>query len=642
MVMKWICRNFVLLPALALLVAGAVHITGASAATLTEQPFLAGDVAAGKLPPVAMRVPRDASVVALDALKLEGGRYGGTLDMLMGRAKDIRMLTVYGYARLICYNRDFELEPDILKSYSVEEGRIFTLRLRQGHRWSDGHPFTSEDFRYYWQDMALDPDISPLGPPGNMLIDGKPPKFEVLDERTVRYTWDKPNPYFLAALAGARPLYIYRPAHYLKQFHAKYVAKDVLAAKVAKSHRRNWRALHFSKDRMYRFDNPDLPSLQPWINTTRPPSQRFIFVRNPYYHRIDGRGHQLPYIDRVAITIASAKLIPAKVGTGEADLQARSLEFKNYTFLKRGEKRNGYRVDLWRSGRGSQLALYPNLNVADPVWRKLVRNRDFRHALSLAIDRDQINQVVFYGLGRPGNNTVLSESPLFRPEYQTTFATFDLAGANALLDKVGLKKRGANGTRLLSDGRPLEIVVETPGEDSEQSDVLEIIRSTWAKAGIKLFTKPSRREVLRQRVKAGQTVMSVFYGLDNGIATPSFAPAELVPTAEDQLQWPLWGRYFANAGKAGEKPDLEAAERLVELYGAWRTAVDDKSRAKIWHEILAISTAETFSIGIVAGIPQPVVVKNTLHNVPQKGLYNWDPGAHFGIYRPDTFWFAAK
>lgn len=618
------------------------HAPAAEALKAAESPALEEKVKSGQLPPVDQRIPDEAAIVNLAQLGLDKGSFGGTLRMLMGRAKDIRMMTVYGYARLVTYGPDFKLEPDLLKSVEVEDGRIFTFRLRKGHKWSDGDPFTAEDFRYYWEDMATDNVISPLGPPNALLVDGQLPKFEVIDDLTVRYSWDKPNPYFLPALAGARPLYIYRPAHYLKQFHAKHASKDELAAAVKKAKKRNWRALHFGKDRPYRNDNPELPTLQPWLNTTVPPSERFIFVRNPYYHRVDTAGKQLPYIDKVAIAIASPKLIPAKVGTGEADLQARALEFKNYTFLKRGEKRNDYNVRLWKSGRGSQLALYPNLNADDPVWKELLRNPDFRRALSHAIDRDQINQVVFYGLAKPGNNTVLPQSPLFKEEYRTANADFDLKKANDLLDKIGLDKRNSDGIRLLPDGRKLEIIVETTGEDSEQADVLELIRTTWRDAGIKLFTKPSRREVLRQRVKSGDTIMSVFYGLDNGFATAETSPNELVPSSEDQLQWPLWGRFTATAGQAGEEPDLPEAKRLVELYKVWRESKDTDSRQEAWQEILSIHKDQLYSIGILSGVPQPVVVSQNLKNVPEKGLYNWDPGAHFGIYRPDVFFFANK
>jgi peptide/nickel transport system substrate-binding protein len=143
------------------------------------------------------------------------GRLGGELRTLVSGTRDTRLLVVYGYARLVGYDRDLNLVPDILETIEVEDGRMFTMRLRTGHLWSDGAPFTSEDFRYWWEDVANNDQLSPTGPPRELLIDGEPPIVEVIDERTVRSAWSKPNPFFLPALAVARPLFIYQPAHYL-------------------------------------------------------------------------------------------------------------------------------------------------------------------------------------------------------------------------------------------------------------------------------------------------------------------------------------------------------------------------------------------------------------------------------------------
>jgi hypothetical protein len=354
----------------------------------------------------------------------------------MGRQKDIRMMMVYGYGRLAGYDRDLRIVSDILESVEAEDQRVFTLRLRKGHRWSDGAPFTAEDFRYYWEDVVNDEELSPFGPPKVLIVDGEPPRFEVLDERTVRYSWSNPNPYFLPALAGARPMFIYRPAHYLKRFHARYAEPAALEALVKEASQRNWAGLHHRMDQQYRFDNVDMPCLQPWINTTRPPAERFVFKRNPYYHRADAEGRQLPYIDEVIVNIADNSLIPAKTGFGESDLQARYIRFDHYTFLKKGEKAKGFTVRLWPTASGSKVALFPNLNVEDPVWRALNRDVRFRRALSLAINRQAINQVLYFGLARPSANTVLPESPLFKEAYQTAWARLDVKKANALLDEA--------------------------------------------------------------------------------------------------------------------------------------------------------------------------------------------------------------
>lgn len=604
-----------------------------------ESPILGRLVAAGKLPPVAERLPETPLVVDFKTTGRRIGRYGGNLHFLRGRARDVRHMVVFGYARLVVYNQKLDIVPDILQRIVVEKGRRFTLYLRKGHKWSDGKPFTSEDFRFYWQDVANNKMLSPFGPDNRLIVDGELPKVEIIDKTTVRYSWSKPNPFFLPALAGAAPLYIYRPAHYLKAFHARYADPARLARMVKAAGVRNWAALYYRHDRQYRDDNPDMPTLQPWVATTQAPSERFIFKRNPYFHRVDPEGRQLPYIDRVTVDIVAPTIIPTKTGAGDADLQARGLRFDNYTFLKQAAKRNGYSVRLWRTAKGSHVALYPNLNVADPAWRALMRDVRFRRALSLGINRHEVNQVIYFGLALEGGDAPLPDSPLYRKAYTDAWARLDIAEANRLLDAIGLTKRNSDGIRLMADGRPLNIIVETAGESTEQTDVLELVGDSWKRIGIKLFAKPSQREVFRNRIFSGQTMMSVWSGLENGIPTPNMSPGELAPTSQQQLQWPKWGQYFQSEGKVGVAPDMTIPKRLLALNQEWRDAPDKAARARIWNAMLALYTNQVFSIGIVGGVLQPVVVNDRLRNVPVTGVYNWDPGAYFGMYRPETFWF---
>lgn len=620
-------------------------MAGASAqqipARLIEPGYFEKKVSSGALPPIDKRMPRSPLIVPFDGEKKIVGQYGGTMKFLGASAKDTRLMVVYGYARLAGYNENFDIVADIAERIDVEEERIFTFYLREGHRWSDGHPFTSEDFRYYWEDIIQNKEASVMGVPQVLMVDGEPPKVEFLDDLRVRYSWSKPNPFFLPALAGPQPIYIFRPAHYLKQFHKRYSDGEDLEVKIKKVGKRNWVALHYYYDHPYKNKNPERPTLQPWVLKTKPPSERFIFERNPYFHRFDPNGRQLPYIDRVAMTIASAKLIAAKTGSGEADLQARYLNLTNYTFLKRGEARNGFRVLRWLSAKGSKVALFPNLNVTDKGWRTLFRQADFRRALSMSINRHDINQVIYYGLALEGNNTVLPQSDLSDPAYRTKWAHYDPARSNAILDGLGLEKRNDDGIRLLPDGREMEIVVETAGEDMEQTDVLDLIRDDWQKIGIKLFIKPLQREVFRRRIFSGSSMMSVWTGLENAIPTAGTSPDELAPTSQQQLQWPRWGQYFETKGRVGESPDLPEARKLLELNHDWMTETSRERKAQIWKEMLEIHADQAFTIGLVAGVSQLVVASNRLRNVPEKGIYNWNPGALLGLYRPDTFWFAS-
>lgn len=609
---------------------------------LQETSYFAADVAAKKIPPIADRVPANPSVVMFDGKAHSLGEPGGELRMLIGRPRDIRFMTVFGYARLVVYDTEFKLHPDLLASIDVEGERIFTMHLRQGHKWSDGEPFTSEDFRYWWEDVANNAELNPGGLSKDLLVDGEGPKVEFPDALTVRFSWSRPNPFFLSRLAGPSPLYVYRPAHYLKKFHTKYGNAEEIK-KLADTRRvRSWAALHNAVDNMYEADNPDLPTLEPWVIVTKPPATRFIAARNPYYHRIDQVGRQLPYIDQLVMNQSAPALIPVKSSAGETDLQSRGLSFANFTFLKDNEIGSPYRALLWQTAKGSHCALFPNLNVADPVWRDLFRDVRFRRALSLAINREDVNDALFFGLASESNDTVLPISPLFKPEYQKLWANYDLNAANKLLDEIGLTGRNEEGIRLLPDGRIMEIVIETSGEEVEQTDILELVRESWRKAGIKLFTKPSQREVMRNRVFSGQAMMTVWTGLENGAATANMSPAELAPTSQSSLQWPKWGQYYETQGKSGEPVDMEEAKELLTLNDAWLKTTDIAARERIWHRMLQIRAEQQFDIGIIAGVQQPVVASRRLRNLPKDGLYNWDPGAHFGMYRPDTFWLEEK
>ena len=607
----------------------------------SEAPSLAKKVAAGKLPPVQERLPFNPRKLNFKNLGLKIGKYGGSIRMLMARAKDARQMSVYGYSRLVGYHpRTFKLEADILESFEVKEGRRFTFELRRGHKWSDGQPLTSEDFRYWWEDVANNKELSPVGPPKIMTINGELPIFEVINRYKFRYTWKRPNPDFLPRLASASPLYIYRPAHYMRQFHEKYTDQDILKKTVKKSKQRNWAALHNKMDNLYRNDNVDLPVLQPWVSISKPSASRLVFKRNPFFHRVDPGGKQLPYADSFIFTIANNKLIPAKTGTGEVDLQARYLRFDDYTFLKKGEERSPYSTRLWKTAKGAHLALFPNLNVNNPILRKLIRDVRFRRALSLSVHRHEINQVIYYGLAIGGNNSVLPGSPLYRPTYRNKWANFDLQKANQLLDEIGLVQRDSSGIRLMPDGSPLHLIIETAGESTEQTDVLELVRDSWLKIGIKIFSKPSQRNVFRNRIFSGETAMSIWSGVENGLITATSSPAEFVPTSQQSLQWPKWGQYYETNGKAGEKPAGEHVIHLLELYQRWKNTEAQKEKSKIWEKILEIHSDQIYSIGLVAAVLQPIVVSSQLKNVPLSAIYNWNPGAHFGIYKPDTFWFA--
>ncbi|SCZ50487.1 ABC transporter substrate-binding protein [Epibacterium ulvae] len=605
-----------------------------------EGDFWRSEVNAGHLPPVSKRLPETPLIVDLAAKGRSFGVHGGTLNTMVSRSKDIRQMVVYGYARLMGYDQNYKLRPDLLLAADNEDNKRFTLHLRPGHHWSSGDPFTTEDFRYWWESVANHPELSPAGPPDFLLVDGKPPTVSFPDATTVVYEWESANPQFLQTLAQARPPFIYRPSAYLKRFHADFTSPEELADEVSYARVKSWAALHNKLDNMYKFDNHELPTLQPWMNASSGKKIRHQFVRNPYYHRIDSNGIQLPYINTVEMEIVSGGLIAAKSNAGEADLQARGLGFRDIPILRKGENDGGnYKTLLWGSGAASQIAIYPNLNVTDPVWKPILRDVRVRRALSLAINRRAINKALYFKLAKPGAMTVLEKSPFYEDKMRSAWAQQDMELANALLDEVGLNERDSYGIRILPDGRKMELVVETAGERQEVENALQIIADDWNDIGIKLVMRPLDRDILRNRVFSGTTMASVWYGWDNGLPQAYTSPAYLAPTDQVFLAWPKWGQYYQTGGDVGEAPDLPEAQRLMELMHDWERATNDEARTKAWHEMLEIHADQVYAIGLVSNAPQPVVVNRNLRNVPEFGLWAWDPGAHFGIHRMDEFFF---
>ena len=384
-----------------------------------------------------------------------------------------------------------------------------------------------------------------------------------------------------------------------------------------------------------------MPTLQPWQLVTKPPAQRFVAERNPYFHRVDSNGQQLPYIDQFILEVVDGKLIPIKTGAGEIDLQARRLVFKDYTFLKESEARSGLTTLLWPEARSAHLALYPNLNAEDPIWRGLFRDLRFRKALALAIDRDAIGQFLYAGLAVPANNTILPESPLWLDELGTECVAYEPDTANKLCwTSSGSTSATTTACGCCRTAGRWSWWSRTRARTTSSRDVLELLADQWAAIGFKITSKPSDRQIMRSRVYAGNALMSMFFGIDNGVPAASLPPTDFAPTSQgDQLQWPQWGQHYETKGEAGEPPDLPEAKRLMDLYTDWTTASEER-QTEIWHEMLKIYASQCYTIGLVSGVLQPVAARSTLRNLPKEAIFNWEPHGQFGIYLPDTFWYA--
>ena len=279
--------------------------------------------------------------------------------------------------------------------------------------------------------------------------------------------------------------------------------------------------------------------------------------------------------------------------------------------------------------------------LGDVYKRQLLRDVRVRRALSMGINRAEINAAIFFGLARESGDTVLPRSPLYKESYAKKWTAFDIKEANRLLDAAGFSKRAYDGIRYLPDGRRAEVILDTAGESTEQTDVLNLIQDSWRQIGIAMFPRPTQRDLFRKRVYSGQSIMSVWSGHNNGLPGPNTNPEFLAPVSQAQLQWPDWGLHTQTGGKKGVAPEMPAARNLMSLLEEWQRSTSTEDQTRIWHAMLKIYSDNLFTIGILNGTKQPVVTAPNLRNVPKNGVFAFNPGAYFGVYNPEAFYYAS-
>ena len=610
--------------------------TAAPQATFKEAPALAELVKAGKLPPVDERLPENPFVVTpVDGI----GKYGGELTMLIAPASDTKLSRVYGGSRMVSWDITLtQLLPDMCEKFEINEGRDFVFYFRKGLKWSDGTPFTTEDCRYYWEDMANNVEISPNGVPSWLMSGGEAPTVEISDAYTIRFTWPKVNKVFMDNLSGSMGYDFWKPAHYMKQFHVKYADKAALDKAVKDGGHQDWMALHGANDRYYNQDIPDYPTFMPWVPTFKPPQEKYTFVRNPYFYKVDTEGNQLPYLDNLVFITTDVKLIPLKCTTGDADVQQRSLSFSDITLLKDNEKQGNYETRLWSSDWATAMRILPNYCAQDKVMADLFLDKRFRIALSLGIDRAEMNDVAYLGYGVPQQIELLPGVPGYNEAWAQAYAKYDPTEANRLLDEMGLTQRDAEGYRLRPDGKTLDLLIDDAGENPVYVDLIELLTSTYKGIGIKVLYKFSDRTTYRARMSSGEATMGL-WGSELGLtyATGGVIASGLFWTEGNNDGNNCWGIWHATKGTDGVEPpaSFKKAQELVEQ---WKLTPEGPESDKIRDEIRAINAEEVYQIGTVGGAPSPIVVKNTMRNIPKEGFALWSRGGYVYWTMPCQWW----
>ena len=588
-----------------------------------ESPMLAELVQAGQLPPLEERLPDNPIVAKHDYAGYEGpGVYGGTWNFIHW-ATDFYMWRLVGtYSPLIRWNYDASaLEPGLAESWEFNaDGTELTLHLRKGLRWSDGHPFTSESFGFYYE-LCLDDRYqfkksevtSVLSTPAWCYVNQKPMKVETPDDYTIVMKFAGPNwlvPQWLAT--GFWWCDVYNiPKHYMKQFHPDYNPdyKDFV---------------EFDKKNIIG-KNPDRPSLWPWVlKEISKSSERIVLERNPYYYVVDDNGRQLPYIDEVVSAFVPDQQVRVlKILAGEVSCVFREADIMDMSLYLAGQEKGDYRVLQWTRAGSSYPPIFPNWSDPDPVLRKIIRDKRFRQALSHAIDREKYNRITWCRLREPQAFTICKESWHFNSEegkklyeqWRRSYAEFDIDKSNTLLDQMGLTDRDEDGYRLRPDGKRLSLVLDAinASELRYANDAALIVADGWRKLGIEviIYTPPEIKRLKRQQLGeftisswAGGSSMNIFCGY--GWVFPNQA-----------VFWhPQVGLWYETGGKKGEAP-TGPVKKLIEIFEKMKNEKDLEKRHRLAHQAIRVHIDEgPFVFGTAGRGPALIIAANNFRNVP--------------------------
>ena len=461
-------KSLALSVALALIVAalavagGTEEGTASTTATMStgkynEAPMLAELVAAGELPPVDERLPDDPKVKEVVE---EIGRYGGTINAFainMDSWNDMGEV-IGGSSFLLDITADNEIVPDLAAGYELApDGKSMTLSLRPGAKWSDGHPFTADDIVFMFEDMHWNDEVSTWN------LYGRVNRIRKIDDYTVQFEMDNPYPVLPVVMVTwpGGEIATYAPKHYLTKWHIKY--NDDAEALAKEEGFDSWWEAFNSHQIFYPTTDTNQPTTMPWNFEEQTTTVKY-FKRNPYFYQVDPAGNQLPYIDDVVVTAVNKEVCQAKIMSGESDIAVALTSMENYSLYKENEQSGGYRVIAVPGVNASEAAFSINQNYPDPALREIFNDVRFRRALSTALDREEINETVYFGLGTPRQATTLANASFYKPEWGEAhpYLAYNPDKANELLDDMGLTARDADGFRLVPGGETLVLLLEYP------------------------------------------------------------------------------------------------------------------------------------------------------------------------------------
>jgi peptide/nickel transport system substrate-binding protein len=504
-------------------------------------------------------------------------------------------------------------------------------------KWSDGEPFTTEDVRFWYDDVQMNKELTPahssLLSPGGEFV-----KLEILDETRFKLTFAVPYPPImnLFAVGSFEP---YMPRHYLEQYHATY--NPDVAALAKKEGFDNWYEL-FQLHSRWNFgqqqEDVNLPTIYPWMLSNADATGTKYFERNPYYWKVDTAGNQLPYVDRqIKIVTENPEVFGLKSMAGELSAAGQWLTIRDFPVYKQGEAKGGYRVMLWPSSYGSNVRYTFNLSSEDPVKNKVFNDIRFRQAASLAINRQEINDTFFFGRAVPRQATATPDTSFYEAWMGDHYAEYDPAKAKSLLDEMGMKVDPATGFRRAPDGSPFSFEISVVA--GEQRDkVSELVQRYWQAIGLKAEYRQLERSLQVERRNANKLDCTPWdqsnaseFGMFSD--TTRMSPSGAEGATRGWLEWKNSG------GASGVEPSAEA-KKVYELMDQWQSTLPGTPEyERLGKEFLTISVRNLWHIGTVGLSPWPVIIKANLANVPTDSVWGWEY-RRFMPYAGDQWYYA--
>lgn len=593
-------------------------------ASFQEAPMLAELVAKGELPPVEERLPVNPLVIEPAEMI---GQYGGVLRRAFTGPGDRQ-----NYERVINDYTIFwdagatELRPRLAHRWeSNEDSSVWTIYLREGLKWSDGEPFTVDDY-IFWRDHIVANDELVPAKPWWIVWGGELAKFDKIDDYTFTITFAEPFPTWPVNLAsttvgghlqsGRTGGGLYAPAHYLQQFHPDFVDQDVVDEMVAESGFGSWNLFFLAKNDVAM--NPESPTMAPWKPVTIVASDELVFERNPYFWAVDTEGNQLPYFDGVTLELVEElEVLNLRAIAGNYTVQGRHIDFSKLPVIRSNQEQGDYFVDFWSSATRHPVSIMFNMdwNEDPELAEYTVHNVEFRRALSLAIERDEINETFFLGVGTPASNCPANTPPFYNSDrWDEQWGRFDPEEANRILDEIGLDQKDAEGFRLLPSGQRLILRLDAvSGAFLDYPSMGERVAQTWAEeVGIYMTVNPVERSLWNERSEANQTMMNIFEtGEFNPEALPRLLPSnDFAPVAAKWANNPY-----------PDPAEYDGPQWLKDVvFKHWEATrePDPAKRRQLFIEGTEIRCDNQPRLGLVVDIPvYTTIVKNDVRNVPK-------------------------